>query len=150
MMQLGANVTILLCLLLQMFLISQGVYLQQEILAQSNICEYVQSLPVLSTFLVLHSRVSSWPYPQTLDQVGNACQTQTLAYYEFVNILNGYLHLATQQMLRVHTTLAHTLPLSTDIQVLQLTPYCVVRIQLYGSTYPLISRLKRSFGTILY
>ncbi len=27
---------------------------------------------------MLHSRVASWPYPQTLDYVGNTCQGQTL------------------------------------------------------------------------
>jgi hypothetical protein len=27
---------------------------------------------------VLHSRVGSWPHPQTLDQAGKACQGQTL------------------------------------------------------------------------
>jgi hypothetical protein len=31
---------------------------------------------------VLHSRVGSWPYPQTLDLAGKACQGQTPAYYE--------------------------------------------------------------------
>ncbi len=29
-------------------------------------------------FQVLHSRVDSWPYPQTLGQGGKACQGQTL------------------------------------------------------------------------
>ncbi len=29
-------------------------------------------------FQVLHSRVGSLPYPQTLDQAGKACQEQTL------------------------------------------------------------------------
>ncbi len=31
-----------------------------------------------STFQVLRSRLSSWPYPQTLDKTGKACQGQTL------------------------------------------------------------------------
>jgi hypothetical protein len=30
---------------------------------------------------VLQSRVVSYPYPQTLDEAGKACQRQTLAYY---------------------------------------------------------------------
>ncbi len=29
-------------------------------------------------FQVLHSRVGPWPYPQTLDLTGEACQGQTL------------------------------------------------------------------------
>ncbi len=32
------------------------------------------------TFRVLHSSVGSWSYPQTLDQVGNTCQGQTLQH----------------------------------------------------------------------
>jgi hypothetical protein len=32
---------------------------------------------------VIHSRVGPWPYSQTLDLAGKACQgTNTLAYYE--------------------------------------------------------------------
>jgi hypothetical protein len=27
---------------------------------------------------VLHSSIKSWPYPQTLDKAGKACQGQTL------------------------------------------------------------------------
>ncbi len=30
------------------------------------------------TFQTLHSWVGSWPYPQTLDKAGKACQGQTL------------------------------------------------------------------------
>ncbi len=44
--------------------------------------------------VVLHSSVGSWPYPQTLEQAGKACQGQTLqllqilANYECKNIYN--------------------------------------------------------------
>ncbi len=37
------------------------------------------------SFMVLHSRVGSWPHPQTLDYAGKAChlpETNTLAYYK--------------------------------------------------------------------
>jgi len=33
----------------------------------------------METFQVLHSRIGFWPYPQTLDRAGNACQGQTLS-----------------------------------------------------------------------
>ncbi len=29
---------------------------------------------------MLHSRVGSWPYPQTLDQAGKTCQVQKLQF----------------------------------------------------------------------
>jgi hypothetical protein len=35
---------------------------------------------------VLNSRAVSWPYPQILDWTGKACQGQTLAHYESLQI----------------------------------------------------------------
>ncbi len=59
---------------LRLFIISQSICPWQAFPAQSN----VQSQPERSDFQVLHSRIGSWPHPQTLDQAGEALQRQTL------------------------------------------------------------------------
>ncbi len=63
---------------LYIFVISQSVCPWQAFPAQSNVCRQGRSLPELSTFQVLHSRVGSWPHPQVLDNVGIVCQGQPL------------------------------------------------------------------------
>jgi hypothetical protein len=44
-------------------------------------------LPEGSTIYELHSRAGSWPYPQTLDKAGKACQGQTLQFIANINKL---------------------------------------------------------------
>jgi hypothetical protein len=51
-----------------------GKPLQLSVVSVGEAGAYLSEAP----FNVLHSRVGSWPRPQTLDQAGKTCQRQTL------------------------------------------------------------------------
>jgi hypothetical protein len=58
---------------LWMIVTSWSVCPWQAFPAKSNVCKKGRCLPVWSIFQVLHSRVGSWPYPQTLHIAGKIC-----------------------------------------------------------------------------
>ncbi len=51
----------------------------------------VHSKPFLPTFQVIDYRISSWPYPQTLDKSEKACRGQTLQLIMDIRKLLTYL-----------------------------------------------------------